>query len=89
MKIRSTSLAMAAMMSAGFLAAPINVLAKAPEVPQGVYAQPFNEGEQKTEKEIHYELKWEQKKKSNPNQNSMAAIASRMKVVSRWQISAK
>lgn len=75
MKIRSTSLAMAAMMSAGFLAAPINVLAKAPEVPQGVYAQPFNEGEQKTEKEIHYELKWELKKKSNPNQNSMAAKA--------------
>lgn len=75
MKIRSTSLAMAAMMSAGFLAAPINVLAKAPEMPQGVYAQPFSEGEQKTEKEIHYELKWELKKKSNPNQNSMAAKA--------------
>ena len=41
MKIRSTSLAMAAMMSAGFLAAPINVLAKAPEMPQGIYAQPL------------------------------------------------
>ena len=75
MKIRSTSLAMAAMMSAGFLAAPINVLAKAPEIPQGVYAQPFSEGEQKTEKEIHYELKWELKKKSNPNEESMAAKA--------------
>lgn len=75
MKIRSTSLAMAAMMSAGFLAAPINVLAKAPEMPQGIYAQPFSEGEQKTEKEIHYELKWELKKKSNPNEESMAAKA--------------
>lgn len=75
MKIRSTSLAMAAMMSAGFLAAPINVLAKAPEMPQGVYAQPFAEGEQKTEKEIHYELKYELKKKSKPDQPSMAAKA--------------
>lgn len=75
MKIRSTSLAMATMMSAGFLAAPIHVLAKAPEIPQGVYAQPFSEGEQKTEKEIHYELKWELKKKSNPNEESMAAKA--------------
>lgn len=75
MKIRSTSLAMAAMMSAGFLAAPINVLAKAPEMPQGIYAQPFAKGEQKTEKEIHYELTWELKQKSNPNQPSMAAKA--------------
>ena len=75
MKIRSTSLAMAAMMSAGFLAAPINVLAKAPEMPQGIYAQPFAEGEKKTEKEIHYELKWELKKKSNPDRPSMAAKA--------------
>lgn len=75
MKIRSTSLAMATMMSATFLAAPIHVLAKAPEMPQGVYAQPFSEGEQKTEKEIHYELKWELKKKSNPNEESMAAKA--------------
>lgn len=75
MKIRSTSLAMAAMMSAGFLAAPINVLAKAPEMPQGIYAQPFAEGEQKTEKEIHYELKYELKKKSKPDQPSMAAKA--------------
>ncbi len=75
MKIRSTSIAMAAMMSAGFLAAPINVLAKAPDMPQGVYAQPFAEGEQKTEKEIHYELKYELKKKSNPDRDSMAAKA--------------
>ena len=62
MKIRSTSLAMAAMMSAGFLAAPINVLAKAPDMVQGVYAQPFAEGEQVASKEKHYELKWELKK---------------------------
>lgn len=75
MKIRSTSIAMAAMMSAGFLAAPINVLAKAPDMPQGVYAQPFAEGEQKTEKEIHYELIWDLKKKSNPKQDSMAKKA--------------
>ena len=75
MKIRSTSMAMAAMMSATFLAAPINVLAKAPDTVQSVYAQPFKEGEQKTEKEIHYELKWELKKKSKPDQESMAAKA--------------
>ena len=75
MKIRSTSIAMAAMVSAGFLAAPINVLAKAPEIPQGMYAQPFAEGEQKTEKEIHYKLKWELKKKSDPNEDSMAKKA--------------
>ena len=75
MKIRSTSLAMAAMMSAGFLAAPINVLAKAPEMPQGIYAQPFADGEQAAAKEKHYELKCELKKESNPNQDSSAAGA--------------
>ena len=62
MKIRSTSIAMAAMMSAGFLAAPINVLAKAPDMPQGVYAQPFAEGEQAAAKEKHYNLDWKLKK---------------------------
>lgn len=73
MKIRSTSLALAAMMSAGFLAAPINVLAKAPEIPQGVYAQPFADGEQAAAKEKHYELKWQLKKADAPEKDSMAA----------------
>lgn len=73
MKIRSTSLAMAAMMSAGFLAAPINVLAKVPEMPQAVYAQPFADGEQTAAKEKHYELKWELKKADSPGDKSMAA----------------
>ena len=73
MKIRFTSLAMAAMMSAGFLAAPINVLAKAPEMPQGIYAQPFATGEQAAAKEKHYELKWELKKAKSPGEKSMAA----------------
>ena len=73
MKIRSTSLAMAAMMSAGFLAAPINVLAKAPDMPQAVYAQPFADGEQTAAKEKHYELKWELKKADSPGDKSMAA----------------
>lgn len=73
MKIRSTSLAMAAMMSAGFLAAPINVLAKAPEMPQGIYAQPFADGEQTAAKEKHYELEWELKKADSPGDKSMAA----------------
>lgn len=75
MKIRSTSLAMAAMMSAGFLAAPINVLAKAPEMPQGVYAQPFSEGEQAEAKEKHYELECELKKADGSGKPSMAAGA--------------
>lgn len=75
MKIRSTSLAMAAMMSAGFLAAPINVLAKAPEMPQGIYAQPFADGEQAAAKEKHYELKCELKKANGSGEPSMAAGA--------------
>lgn len=73
MKIRSTSMAMAAMMSATFLAAPINVLAKAPDMVQGVYAQPFAAGEQAAAKEKHYELKWQLKKKDVPEKDSMAA----------------
>lgn len=73
MKIRSTSLAMATMMSATFLAAPINVLAKVPEMPQGIYAQPFVDGEQTAAKEKHYELKWELKKADSPGDKSMAA----------------
>ncbi|WP_077075514.1 S-layer homology domain-containing protein [Aedoeadaptatus urinae] len=73
MKIRSTSLALAAAMSAGYLAAPINVLAKAPETPQGVYAQPFAEGEQAAAKEKHYELEWKLKKADAPEKDSMAA----------------
>lgn len=73
MKIRSTSLAMATMMSATFLAAPIHVLAKAPEMPQGVYAQPFADGEQTAAKEKHYELEWELKKADSPGDKSMAA----------------
>ena len=72
MKIRSTSLAMAAMMSAGFLAAPINVLAKAPEMPQGIYAQPFAEGEQAAAKEKHYDLKWKLKMADGSGKDSMA-----------------
>lgn len=72
MKIRSTSLAMAAMMSAGFLAAPINVLAKAPEVPQGVYAQPFATGEQAAAKEKHYDLDWKLKMADGSGNKSMA-----------------
>ena len=75
MKTRSTSLAMAAMMSAGFLAAPINVLAKAPEMPQGVYAQPFAQGEQAEAKEKHYELECELKKADGSGKPSMAAGA--------------
>lgn len=75
MKIRSTSLAMAAMMSAGFLAAPINVLAKAPEMPQGIYAQPFADGEQAAAKEKHYELECELKKADGSGKPSMAAGA--------------
>ena len=75
MKIRSTSLAMAAMMSAGFLAAPINVLAKAPEMPQGIYAQPFSEGEKVAAKEKHYELECELKKADGSGKPSMAAGA--------------
>ena len=75
MKIRSTSLAMAAMMSAGFLAAPINVLAKAPEMPQGIYAQPFSEGEKAAAKEKHYELECELKKANGSGKPSMAAGA--------------
>lgn len=75
MKIRSTSMAMAAMMSATFLAAPINVLAKAPDMVQGVYAQPFADGEQTAAKEKHYELKWELKKEDSPGEESMAAGA--------------
>ena len=75
MKIRSTSLAMAAMMSAGFLAAPINVLAKAPEMPQGIYAQPFADGEQAAAKEKHYELECELKKANGSGEPSMAAGA--------------
>ena len=75
MKIRSTSLAMAAMMSAGFLAAPINVLAKAPEMPQGIYAQPFADGEQAAAKEKHYELECELKKANDSGEPSMAAGA--------------
>ena len=73
MKIRTTSMAMAAMMSATFLAAPINVLAKAPDMVQGVYAQPFAAGEQAAAKEKHYELKWELKKADSPGDKSMAA----------------
>lgn len=73
MKIRTTSMAMAAMMSATFLAAPINVLAKAPDMVQGVYAQPFADGEQTAAKEKHYELKWQLKKKDVPEKDSMAA----------------
>ncbi|MEJ8786025.1 S-layer homology domain-containing protein [Peptoniphilus sp. HCN-40583] len=72
MKIRSTSLAMAAMMSAGFLAAPINVLAKAPEMPQGIYAQPFADGEQAAAKEKHYDLDWKLKRADSPGNKSMA-----------------
>ena len=72
MKIRSTSLAMAAMMSAGFLAAPINVLAKAPDMVQGVYAQPFAEGEQVASKEKHYDLVYEVKNEKDPGKDSMA-----------------
>lgn len=75
MKIRTTSMAMAAMMSATFLAAPINVLAKAPDMVQGVYAQPFAAGEQAAAKEKHYELKWELKKEDSPGEESMAAGA--------------
>ena len=75
MKIRSTSLAMAAMMSAGFLAAPINVLAKAPEMPQGIYAQPFADGEQAAAKEKHYDLECKLKKADRPGEKSMAADA--------------
>lgn len=75
MKIRTTSMAMAAMMSATFLAAPINVLAKAPDMVQGVYAQPFADGEQTAAKEKHYELKWELKKEDSPGEESMAAGA--------------
>lgn len=75
MKIRSTSLAMAAMMSAGFLAAPINVLAKAPDMPQGLYAQPFADGEQAAAKEKHYELECELKKANDSGEPSMAAGA--------------
>lgn len=73
MKIRSTSMAMAAMMSATFLAAPINVLAKAPDMVQGVYAQPFADGEQTAAKEKHYDLDWELKKADSPGDKSMAA----------------
>ncbi|MFR6436611.1 MAG: S-layer homology domain-containing protein [Peptoniphilaceae bacterium] len=72
MKIRSTSLAMAAMMSAGFLAAPINVLAKAPEMPQGLYAQPFATGEETSAKEKHYDLDWKLKRADSPGNKSMA-----------------
>lgn len=72
MKIRSTSLAMAAMMSAGFLAAPINVLAKAPEMPQGIYAQPFAEGVQAAAKEKHYDLDWKLKMADGSGKDSMA-----------------
>ena len=72
MKIRSTSLAMAAMMSAGFLAAPINVLAKAPEMPQGIYAQPFADGEQAAAKEKHYDLDWKLKMADGSGNKSMA-----------------
>ena len=75
MKIRSTSLAMAAMMSATFLAAPINVLAKAPDMVQGVYAQPFADGEQTAAKEKHYELECELKKADGSGKPSMAAGA--------------
>lgn len=75
MKIRSTSMAMAAMMSATFLAAPINVLAKAPEMPQAVYAQPFSEGEKVAAKEKHYELECELKKANGSGEPSMAAGA--------------
>lgn len=73
MKIRSTSMAMAAMMSATFLAAPINVLAKAPDMVQAVYAQPFADGEQAAAKEKHYDLDWELKKADSPGDKSMAA----------------
>lgn len=72
MKIRTTSLAMAAMMSAGFLAAPINVLAKAPDMPQAVYAQPFAEGEQAAAKEKHYDLDWKLKMADGSGNKSMA-----------------
>lgn len=72
MKIRSTSIAMAAMMSAGFLAAPINVLAKAPEMPQGIYAQPFAEGVQAAAKEKHYDLDWKLKMADGSGNKSMA-----------------
>lgn len=75
MKIRSTSFAMAALMSASFLAAPINVLAKAPDMVQGVYAQPFAEGEQAAAKEKHYELECELKKANGSGEKSMAAGA--------------
>lgn len=75
MKIRSTSLAMATMMSATFLAAPIHVLAKAPEMPQGIYAQPFSEGEKVAAKEKHYELECELKKADGSGKPSMAAGA--------------
>lgn len=75
MKIRSTSMAMAAMMSATFLAAPINVLAKAPDMVQGVYAQPFADGEQTAAKEKHYELECELKKADDSGKPSMAAGA--------------
>ena len=75
MKIRTTSMAMAAMMSATFLAAPINVLAKAPDMVQGVYAQPFADGEQTAAKEKHYELECELKKADGSGKPSMAAGA--------------
>ena len=75
MKIRTTSMAMAAMMSATFLAAPINVLAKAPDMVQGVYAQPFAAGEQAAAKEKHYELECELKKADGSGKPSMAAGA--------------
>lgn len=73
MKIRTTSMAMAAMMSATFLAAPINVLAKAPDMVQGVYAQPFAAGEQAAAKEKHYELDCKLKKADGSGDDSMAA----------------
>lgn len=72
MKIRTTSMAMAAMMSATFLAAPINVLAKAPDMVQGVYAQPFADGEQTAAKEKHYDLEWELKRADNSGNDSIA-----------------
>lgn len=75
MKIRSTSMAMAAIMSATFLAAPINVLAKVPEMPQAVYAQPFSEGEKAAAKEKHYNLDWELKNENGSGKDSMAAGA--------------
>lgn len=74
MKIRSTSIALAALVAGSFLASPADLLARSMD-PAWVMSTGLLAGEtsQSNEEETHYNLTWELKKADNSGQPSMAA----------------